>query len=109
MGLPRLRDAPVRRLQKLELRLPADERGAHAADAARPHERQGAHEAAGRDPALLSLRVDARRLAELEGAARGARGPLSDEDAAGLDVLLEAGGDVHGVAGLERAALTPGS
>jgi hypothetical protein len=45
----------------------------------------------------ISFRFDRRRLPELERAARRLSGPLTNEDRAGLRVLLQARTDVDGI------------
>ncbi len=57
------------------------------------------------DAAVLPLRLDRPRLAELERAGDDGRGALPHEHVAGLRRLFEARGHVHRVAGRERAAL----
>ena len=57
------------------------------------------------DAAVLALRLDASRLAELERAAHERRRALADQDLARRRRLLEPSCDVDGVAGDERAAL----
>ena len=96
----------VRRSQ--QLRAPASRptnAAPQSADAPRPHERERADEPPAGDAAGLALRLDRRRLVELEGAARCRDRALADEDLARAGRLLEPCGDVDGVAGHERAAL----
>ena len=107
-GEPR---APVRLrarehvLEPLELALATHEPRFQAVPAARPPRRAHPPELPAGDAALLPLRLDRPRLAELERAADEGRGALPDEYVAGLRRLFEARGHVHRVAGRERAAL----
>ena len=105
MRLAALDGAPIGREQELELALAPDECLVQATHAARAHERQRADDAAAGDAAALSLCLDRLRFVELERAARGGDRPLAGEDLARRRRLLEPGGDVHRVAGHERAAL----
>jgi hypothetical protein len=77
---PITRDSAERRLEQSELALAPDEGAPEAADAARPHQRQGAHEAAALDPSRLALRLHRRRLLELKRATRSRNGALAGED-----------------------------
>ena len=93
-------------LEPLELALATDEPGVQGAvPAARSPRRAHPPELPAADAAVLSLRLDGSRLAELERAADQGRGPLPDEHVAGLRRLFEPRGHVHRVAGRERAAL----
>ena len=78
----------IRAAQKLELLIATDEREPEAADAARTHERQCAHEPARDDALGLSFRLDRDRRIELEGTAGGRDRALADEDLAGCGRLL---------------------
>src|SRR6266542_2403432 len=93
-------------LQLCQLAVATDEGRPQSADAARAHQRQGAHELAALNTARLSLRVDRPRLSEFECAADGRDCPFADEDLARAGGLLQPRADVDGVAGHERAALT---
>ena len=70
------------------------------------HERQCPHERAAFDAARLSLCINGASGAELERAACQRHGALPDADLVRLGALLQASGDVHRIAGHERAART---
>ncbi len=103
---PALLDRPrVGREQQVELAVSADEGALQTTDAARPHQRQRAQKRDRHDAAVLSLRLDAARLVELERAAHERRRALTDQDLVRRRCLLEPCRDVDGVAADERAAL----
>ena len=89
---------PVGRPQELDLDLAPDEHAREGAGAARTHQAERAHHGPCRNGLALALGRDGALLAELERTAyRGGRS-LADEHLARRRRLLEAGGDVHGVA-----------
>src|SRR5439155_8100378 len=99
-------DGPlIRCSQELQLRLPADEGAAKAADAARSRQGQGAQKAPACDPPRFALRLGRCGIAELEGTPRRSDGALTDQDLSRRSRFLEPCGDVDGVAGREGASL----
>ena len=100
-----LHDPPVGRLQLLDLGFAPDEGAAQTAHSARTHQRKRAQQPPAGDAVRLPLRLDRRRLRELEGATRRRHRPLADQDLTRRRGLLEARAHVDGVAGRPRAAL----
>src|SRR5581483_11744623 len=98
-------DAFVLLLKLAQLVPAADEDRLEAADATGTHERERAHEPAAGDALRFALRLDRRRLGELERAADSGDGPLPDEDLARRGSLLEARAHVDCIAGHEGASL----
>ncbi len=90
----------------VHLLLAAHERLPQSSDAPRSHERQRADESPADDAAFLALRLDTRRLLQLEGAAHCRRRAFADEDLARPGCLLQPCRDVDGVAAHEGASLT---
>src|SRR5215213_3488414 len=105
MRTPVAEDAPVRRLQQLELALTPDERALERADAARSHQGERAHEPPARDRLGLALDDERFPLLELECAARRLHRPLADQHLTGAGVLLQSRAHVDGVTRDERASL----
>src|SRR5438034_9274931 len=104
MGFRLRESSPVVSLEELELRLTPDEHGLPPPDSPRPHQVDRADKSAATDAAGLALRLDRRRLLELERATDSGHRSLTGEDLPRLGRLLQARRHVHGVAGQERAA-----
>ena len=99
-------DAAIGLPQVRQLAVAADERRLQAAEPARAHQRQRAHELAAADPAGFARRLDGGRLGELERAARGRHRPLADQDLPRGGRPLQKRADVDCITGGQRAALT---
>ncbi len=84
--------------EQVELAIAAHEDPAETRNASRPHRPERALDGHSVDASRLALRVDGSCGAELERARSGRGSSLSDEHLARLRGLLEAIGDVHGVA-----------
>src|SRR5207249_7038239 len=81
-----------------------DERALQPCDAARPCQRKRTHQLAAADTAGLALGGHYLRVVEFECALCSRCGALAHEDLTRLGGLLEAGGGIDGLPGLERAA-----
>src|SRR5439155_20194176 len=77
---PLLDGSTVGPKKAFKLLVAADERARKAADPARPHQRERAHQPSRYDAVRFPLRRDRRRLLELEGATRRGDGAFADED-----------------------------
>src|SRR5206468_7625502 len=92
--------------EAFKLLIAADERRCEAADPARSHQRERAHKPSRYDAVRFPLRIDRRRLLELESATRRGDGALADEDRAGGSSLLQSSSNVDHVAADEGASCT---
>src|SRR5581483_9932262 len=76
-----------------------------AADPPRAHQRQRTHQFAADDPARLALRLNRRRLGELERPPHGSNRPLARQDFSRSGCLFQPRAHIDRIAGDERAAL----